>query len=244
MLAAMPSSTPPPTGQRAAAVWDGLREALDRLAAGRADGLTVVDAGGGTGGVAVPIAELGHHVTVVDPSPDSLAALGRRAAERGCSERVRGVQGDLADLPSLLAASSVDLVVCHSVLEVVEDPAAALGAIRTVLRSGGEVSVLAPGATAAVLSRAVAGRLADALAVLRDPHGRVDAAGLTALLTGAGFEVIAVRGVRVFTDLVPGALLDTDPAAARLLAELERQAATRPEFTPVAAQLHALGRRP
>jgi SAM-dependent methyltransferase len=239
MLADVPAPDPTAAGPRGA-VWDGLRESLGRLGAD----LTVVDAGGGTGGVAVPIAELGHRVTVVDPSPDSLAALARRAAERGCSERVTGVQGDLADLPGLLAPGSVDLVICHSVLEVVDDPAAALGAIRSVLRTGGEVSVLAAGRTAAVLTRAVAGRLADALAVLRDPQGRLDAAGLAALLTGAGLEVIVVRGVRVFTDLVPGALLDTDPGAARLLAELEREVSTRPDFTAVAAQLHALARLP
>src|SRR5215472_12751028 len=44
--------------------------------------LDIVDAGGGTGGFAVPLASLGHHVTVVDPSPDSLAAAQRRAAEQ------------------------------------------------------------------------------------------------------------------------------------------------------------------
>ena len=37
--------------------------------------LEVLDLGGGTGGVAVPLGEAGHHVTVVDPSPDALAAL-------------------------------------------------------------------------------------------------------------------------------------------------------------------------
>src|ERR1700677_1837865 len=36
--------------------------------------LDIVDVGGGTGGLAVPFAALGHNVTVVDPSPDALAA--------------------------------------------------------------------------------------------------------------------------------------------------------------------------
>ena len=39
------------------------------------DQLDVLDAGGGTGGFAVPLAELGHRVTVVDASPDSLLSL-------------------------------------------------------------------------------------------------------------------------------------------------------------------------
>src|SRR5262249_41922962 len=44
--------------------------------------LDIVDAGGGTGGFAVPLASMGHSVTVIDPSPDSLAAAQRRAAEQ------------------------------------------------------------------------------------------------------------------------------------------------------------------
>src|SRR5262245_29829155 len=85
---------------RTAVVWDVLRAALDERAAtsGRA-ALDVVDAGGGTGGFAVPLAELGHRVTVVDPSPDALAALERRAAESGVA--VRSVQGEADDLLGL-----------------------------------------------------------------------------------------------------------------------------------------------
>src|SRR5207247_4070895 len=47
-------------------VWD----ALQAVTAGAV--LDVVDVGGGTGGFAVPLATLGHRVTVVDPSPDAL----------------------------------------------------------------------------------------------------------------------------------------------------------------------------
>src|SRR5438270_11116550 len=114
----------PRTTVRTAVVWDVLREALARIDAGD-EPLRVVDAGGGTGGFAVPLAELGHHVTVVDPSPDSLAALERRAAESGTSAAVQAVQGDVAGLGDVVAAGSVDLLLCHSVLEVVDDPAAA-----------------------------------------------------------------------------------------------------------------------
>ena len=41
--------------------------------------LDVVDVGAGTGGLAVSIASRGHRVTVVDPSPDALAAARWRA---------------------------------------------------------------------------------------------------------------------------------------------------------------------
>ncbi|GAA4317707.1 hypothetical protein GCM10023178_28430 [Actinomadura luteofluorescens] len=63
---------------RSAVLWDALRAVLERITpeAGLSD---VVDVGGGTGGFAVPLAELGHRVTVVDANPDALAAPARPA---------------------------------------------------------------------------------------------------------------------------------------------------------------------
>lgn len=97
---------------RTALVAEALRVAL----AGRARtdpgaGLDIVDLGGGTGGFAVPLAVEGHRVTVVDPSPDALASLERRASDEGVSELVRGVQGDAAELPGL-AGSRVLMLFC------------------------------------------------------------------------------------------------------------------------------------
>lgn len=241
--ASAPGTGPSRARGRSAAVWEVLQAALAPLGAP----LAVVDAGGGTGSFAVPLAALGHRVTVVDPSPDSLAALERRAAERGCPDRVRGVQGDLGDLVAL--AGGADVVVCHNVLEVVEDPAAALAAVRAVLRPDGLVSVVVANRSAAVLARAMAGRLTEALHVLTGSNGpegsrrRFAAGEIRALLDAAGFTVHGLYNVRVFTDVVPGSLLDADPGAPAALAALEREAAGREEFTGLAAQLHLLARR-
>jgi S-adenosylmethionine-dependent methyltransferase len=239
---------------RTAAIWAVLRAELDARRAERGDAaLAVCDAGGGTGGFAVPLAEQGLDVTVVDPSPDSLAALERRAAERGVSARVRAVQGDAAGLRELVAPGSQDLVLCHNVLEVVDDPADALAAIVEVLRPGGAASVLATNRTAAVLSRALAGRPEEAARVLSSPDGRTGPAdslarrftvpGLRELVEGSGLTVEAVHGVRVFADHVPAAALEADPATASAYADLERTASELPELVALASQIHVLARR-
>src|SRR4051794_36893864 len=155
---------------RAAVVWDYLRTALQRLSVDGAP-VQVLDAGGGSGGFAVPLAQLGHVVTVVDPSPDSLAALERRTAETGTSDRVRGLQGDAAGLVGLVPTASFDLVLCHSVLEVVDDPPEAVQAIAAALRPGGIASVLAANRIAAGFARATAGRLGEARRLFTDPAG-------------------------------------------------------------------------
>jgi SAM-dependent methyltransferase len=236
---------------RTAVVWDQLSRALDAhvRAAGR-EQLDLLDAGGGTGGFAVPLAELGHRVTVVDPSPDALAALERRAAEQGVTDLVRAVQGDAGGLLEVASPGSVDVVLVHGVLEYVEDPQAALTATATVLRPGGLASVLVAQRLAVVLARALSGRFAEAQHALHDPGGRwgdgdpvprrFDAAGAGALLAAAGLEVREQAGVRVFTDLVPGALLDAEPRAAEALLALETAVAEHPVLSGVAAALHLI----
>src|SRR5580700_4282517 len=157
-------------GAPSAQVSDALDEVLAVRAAqvGRA-ALEVVDVGAGTGGFAVRLAKLGHHVTVVDPSPDALAAARWRAAELGVT--LTAVQGEASELAALVGEGAADLVVCHNVLEYVDSPAAAMTAIARVLRPGGTVSVLAANVVAAVLQRALAGRYDEARRLLTSNEG-------------------------------------------------------------------------
>lgn len=246
----MPHDARGPAGSaRTAVVWEVLSAAL----AEAGPDLHVVDAGGGTGGFAVPLAAAGHRVTVVDPSPDSLAALQRRAAERGLGDRVTGLQGDLTELPGLVAAGSADLLLCHSVLELVDDPAEALAGSVGVLRQGGRLSLLAANRAAAVLARALAGHPDESAHALTDPAGRwgtgdgmrrrFSADALRELVSGAGLHVEQLHGVRVVSDLVPGAVLDAEPGAAAALLALERALSDRLPFRDIATQLHVLALR-
>lgn len=227
---------------RTAVVWDGLRPTLDR-----APGQDVLDIGGGTGGFAVRVAELGHRVRVVDPSPDALASLDRRASESGVE--VTGQQGDLSTLLDLAEPGSADVVLCHGVLEVVDDPAAALATIGAVLRPGGRLSLLVAQRHAAVVARAMAGHFEQARGLL-DATGPTGRSGrrftrgeLETLLPAAGFTLDSVHAVRVFSDLVPGNLLDLEPGATAALLELEQAVSERPEYAPLAAQLHLIATR-
>jgi 2-polyprenyl-3-methyl-5-hydroxy-6-metoxy-1,4-benzoquinol methylase len=227
-------------------VWEVLRTALDRqaVALGRPV-LDVLDTGGGTGNFAVPVASLGHRVTVVDPSPDALFALERRAAEAGVTGQVRAIQGDTDTLAQLVAPGSVDAVLCHGVLEVVDDPAESLRDLTAVLRPGGLVSLLVANRNGAVLARALSGHFAEAKATLAgvdkaDAPRRFTGAELRALADGAGLSVLSVHGVRIFADLVPGVLVDTEPGALDALLALEQAASDDPSFHAVATQLHLL----
>ncbi len=249
---------------RTAVVWDAVSALLATTAgttAGTTDDrprLRVVDLGGGTGGLAVRVAALGHVVTVVDPSPDALASLQRRAVDDGVAERVRGVQGDAGDLLDHVGRGETDVVLCHGVLEVVDEPDEALATIREALRPGGSLSVVVAGRLAGVVTRALAGHFDQAAQLLDDdlsaaaPGGwdvrrrgprRYTREEILALLERHALRPGPVHAVRVFTDLVPSALVDAEPGAASALLALERAVADRPEFSALASQLHVVARR-
>ncbi|MEU0298389.1 methyltransferase [Streptomyces sp. NPDC006175] len=244
----------PRASLRTAVVWEVLKDALERRvkATGR-EALDVLDTGGGTGNFAVPVARLGHRVTVVDPSPNALFALERRADEAGVADRVRGVQGDILGLFEVVDRAGYDAVLCHGVLEYVDDPAEGVRNAVDALRPSGSLSLLGAGLGGAVLARALAGHFAEARQALSDPAGRWGAGDpvprrftadqLTGLVDAAGVEVGAVHGVRVFGDLVPGVLVDTEPGAMEELLRLEAAVAELPAFHSVATQLHVLGEK-
>src|SRR5438067_749173 len=112
----------------------------------------VLDVGGGSGAWAVPLARLGCAVTVVDNSPNALAALHRRARDAGVHELVTPVQGDVDALADVAPAGGADLVLGHGLLEVVDDAAAAVSALSTATAAGGVVSVLVTSRYAAVMA--------------------------------------------------------------------------------------------
>jgi len=227
-------------------VWQVLRRELARTDRP----LNALDVGGGTGGFAVPLARAGHTVTVVDASPDALASLTRRAAEAGVGERVSAVQGDGDGLADLIPSQSIDLVLCHSLLEVVDDPHKVVTALAATLRPGGAASVVVANRVAAVLAKAIGGNLAAAALLVASPDGRGDARDrlrrrysaetATALLDDCGLSVEQIHGVRIVADLVPGTVAESEPEA---LAAFELALAGTPPYRDIATQLHLLARK-
>ena len=231
---------------------DAVRLALDtELAAARQrrDGQPprVLDVGGGSGVLAVPFAAAGCVVTVVEPNPNALATLSRRATDAGVSDRITAVQADSDALGQVVPAGSADLVLAHGLLEVVDDPKNTVAAMAGAVAPGGAVSVLVANRIAALLHRAVAGKLDEAAILAEDPTGRLpaetllrrfDTDGLLALLTDAGLAVELVQGHGVLSDLVPGSVPPQDLAALEL-----RLARTLP-LRDIAARLHAIARSP
>jgi S-adenosylmethionine-dependent methyltransferase len=212
---------------------------------------TVVDAGGGTGQLAVALARHGYRVTVVDTSAAMLATCAQRAADAGgeVAGRVATVQGDAADLPDLLGPGSQEAAVCHDLLTRVEDRAALLASLAGVLAPGGVLSLGFANRDWLALR---AGRRGDHAAALRavrpgglmprPPDGGIEAmtrAEAEAELDKAGFELVTASGVGVFADAGDD---DLGPGELATLVELERLVAGREPYRSSARTLHLVAR--
>jgi SAM-dependent methyltransferase len=217
-----------------------MEQVLEALPAAPA---TVVDAGGGTGQLAVALARHGYRVTVVDTSPAMLATCAQRAADEGgeVAGRVATVQGDAADLPGLLGPGGQDAAVCHDLLTRVEDRAALLGSLAGVLASGGVLSLSFANRDWLALRAGRRGDHAGALRLAGVGAGEaLTLAEAETELDKAGFELVAASGVGVFTDTGDD---DLDRGELATLVELEQLVAGREPFRSSARTLHLIARR-
>jgi len=215
--------------------------------------LCALDLGCGTGATAVRLARLGLHVTVLDSSLAMLDIAKTAAREAGISEKIVLKLGDAAELTNLFPAGSFDVILCHNILEYVDEPGLVLRLAARMLRDSSAIlSVLVRNRAGEVLKAAIqAGDLAAAENSLTAEWGQESLYGdrvrlfaaesLQAMLVAASLAVTAERGVRVVSDYLP--LQVSRLGEYERIFELERKLGRRPEFAAVARYTHWLARR-
>ena len=215
--------------------------------------LHALDIGCGTGATGVRLTQLGIHVTLMDSSPSMLDFAKRAAEEVGVSDRIALKQGEAAQLASIFQPGSFDIILCHNVLEYVEDPNAVLFAAARIMRNSSAIlSVVVRNQAGEILKAAIqAGDLVAAENGLRAEWGVESLYGgrvrlftpdaLQAMLKAASLAVIAERGVRVVSDYLPSQVSRTTEY--ERIFDLERSLGRRPEFAAVARYTQYLVRR-
>lgn len=194
-------------------------------------GSTVVDVGGGDGRDAVWLADLGHEVTLLEPSADMLKKARLRARESGVN--LQAINGDDSLLVNL-GLTGFDMALSHGVLMYCEDPARHIRALAGAVKDGGCVSLLTNNYGGAVCKLTEKGADKAELDRLEKTHRSVNNIGIDvwaherseiiAMLAAAGLEVLQVKGVRSHYDY------DDRPYAAVEENELEQILATERKF--------------
>lgn len=232
-------------------VRETLRRQAEALGAAHG-GLRVLDVGGGDGRDAVPLAEAGHHVTVLDSAPSWLAAARRRAEDAGVADRVRTVEGSIDDLSAV--SDGYDLVLCHFVLHYRPAAAGDVARLAAALRPGGRLSVMAPNPAARVIRRltregpdaALAELAADHLhaAVFDTTARKLTAEEVEAELVASGLAPVGRYAARVANDYVADDHLKQDPAYFAALERLELALCDQEPFIRLAGMWQVVAEAP
>jgi len=177
--------------------------------------------------------------------------IAKRAAQQaGVSERIALKH---ADATGLFDAGSFDVILCHNILEYLDDPASVLyGAARLLRDSSSILSVLVRNRAGEVLKAAIqTGDLAAAERNLTSEWGEESLYGgkvylftpesLQTMLKAAALETITERGVRVLADYLPARI--SRVSEYKKIFRLERELGRRPEFATVSRYVHCLARR-
>ena len=217
--------------------------------------LRALDLGCGTGAATVRLARLGIHTTLLDSSPAMLDIAKRAARDAGVEWKIALRRGDAAQVANLFPGGSFDIVLCHNILEYVDDPSAVLSAAAQMLRSDstgiGILSVLVRSRAGEVLKAGIqAGDLRAAERNLTSVWGHGSLVGgrvrlftldsLRVMMKAASLAVAAERGVRVISDYLPPQVSRREEY--ERIFELERKLGSRLEFAAVARYIQIIAR--
>ncbi|MBC8074536.1 MAG: methyltransferase domain-containing protein [Chloroflexales bacterium] len=216
--------------------------------------LAILDAGGGNGADSLPLALAGHAVTIADYSQKMLAVARRRAAELGVGARVATHTADLLRLGELFPQPQFDVMLCHNVLQYLDDAPALLGALAATLKPGGLLSIISMNRYGAPYSAACFGNdLNAAYEQLDQPVGRAilfdtpvchySADEITALLPGAGCAPLADYGIRCLYDYWGDNERKRDPATHAQLERLELALTDRHPYKLLARFFQVVARK-
>jgi S-adenosylmethionine-dependent methyltransferase len=215
--------------------------------------LLALDLGCGTGAIAVRLARLGLQVTLLDSSAEMLDMAQSAAREAGVTERIALKHGDATQFANLFHAESFDVILCHNIVEYVDDPSVVLRSAARALRDPSSIiSILVRNQAGEVLKAAIKdGDLAATEHNLTAEWGHeplygggvrlFTAESLQAMLLESSLAVTAERGVRVMSDYLPPRVSRNDEY--KRILELERKLGRRPEFAAVARYTHCLAHR-
>jgi S-adenosylmethionine-dependent methyltransferase len=235
--------------------WHNLAPFLPAVVAGR-EPPRILDAGGGSGELALQLLRGGYAVWLLDYAPAMLEQAEQAARDLPGDAQARLT---LCPLPVEEAGQSFapgffEAIACHTVLEYLPEPRQTLGGLAGLLREGGLLSLSFVNHHAEVLRQVWSrGDPSGAWAKLEERRfcaglfgiaGRAyDAEEVSGWLEGLGLVVTANRGVRALADYVPRERLE-DAGFLEALLALEKVVASRPPYAQIARYAHLLAHKP
>lgn len=217
----------------------------------------VLDAGCGLGDMASFLLDKSNSLVLLDFSQKMLKSAKERLTKRhpGLQEdRLTFVHGRVEELDACLPEGFFDLILCHTLLEYVEDPRKILAVLVGRLARGGLLSLLtvnrySEAFRVAILKNDLTGarralHKSEYSAAVFDhvPKQTFSFEDLAGLLHGLNVKVMGRYGIRIFADFLPEEASSV-PTDYDQLFELEKEASKLSPFLDVARYLHLICQR-
>jgi S-adenosylmethionine-dependent methyltransferase len=238
--------------------WNVLRCKLTQANLARHLGtgpLRILDAGGGNGLDSFPLAQQGHFVEIIDYSEQMLADAVRRAEQAHLQDRVAVCQAGVQEVGDLFPDSHFDVVLCHNVLQYVEDVPALLKGLSRPLKAGGLLSLISINRYSQPYHAAcLRGDLAEAFSQLDAHHMKTQifdtvmtnysVEEVSDMLDSSGYHIEQDYGLRCLCDYWGDNERKFDPAVFAQLEQLEYALTNRYPYKLLARYYQVIGRKP
>lgn len=234
--------------------WRNLVPYLPELLEGQ-DPPRVLDAGGGSGELALRLVRGGYRVWLLDYAPEMLdqARRAARALSRDAQDRLSYCLLPAEQVGGAFSPGFFRVITCHTLVEYLAQPEATITELAALLGDGGLLSLSFVNRHAEVLRQVWSrGDPDGALHTLEDGRFGAGLFGIqgqsytaeevSGWLQPLGFTIAAVCGVRAFADQVPEEYME-EPAFLAALLQLETAAAQLDPYRQIARYVHVLARK-
>ncbi|NWF35253.1 methyltransferase domain-containing protein [Mariprofundus sp. KV] len=230
---------------RLAIVWQHLLQTLPQLTAGKP--LRILDAGCGLGQMGLKLAELGHELVLSDLSGKMVDQTRTLFAEKLPDVAVECLHGPVQEM-SADALGQFDLVLFHAVLEWVAEPKETLEHLLTLIRPGGDLSLMFYNRDALIFRNLIRGnwRKAESDNLQGEEGGLTPYNPLTlqeveGWLEEWNFELLSRAGVRVVYDYMDRKMREARPVEE--VVRIEMKYARQPPYLQMGRYLHLIAKR-
>ncbi len=211
-------------------------------------GLSVLDVGGGTGHLAIWMAQHGNHIVLGDPSQEMLKRARAAVDEADLSNRISLMQATIQDLDKKLNRK-FDVITCHAVLEWLAEPKVVLSLLANFIKPEGLLSLMFYNSNAAIFKRVLRGEFVASAEETKDTYlagWESEARPLAEevvrdWVTEIGLRVRSKSGIRIFHDYLNDAAKQGDWL--NELLTVEKSMRKREPFASLAQHIHLVCER-
>ena len=219
--------------------WEKLAKVIIWQQIGELKGKTILDFGSGAGITANHFAA-DNQVTALEPSKDMLA----NQVNANCYRQIVGSTEKLKKLPS----NSFDYILCHNVLEYVNDREIIVGEFYRLLKPSGKLSIVKHNRNGRVMQMIVLLNNFDEANNLLDGHnsnaqqfGTINYYDDKDIIEWyGGFILQETYGLRTFWDLQQNQEIQKDEGWAKKMIDIEMKVSQNPDFQRIAFFHHLI----